>query len=128
MSTKLHAATRLVAGYKQTEYLDLRISGSPQAIQILTNMLAAIEWNCNVGHSCIVAAPFDGDGADKIVIEGLPEANKKLGQEMANACSSYGDSLMMLIQDKTSISYNTRRDGTLPTYKSTMVYPKIEEE
>lgn len=124
MSTKINAATRLVtAANKQVQYLDLRISGSPEAIQTITNLLAVIEWNCQVGHSATVGAFFDGDGADKITIEGIPDANKKLGRDMAQACSSYGDDILARIASGTAAVLNTVYKEGVESVRTTVVYP-----
>lgn len=128
---KLEAKARLLAkdtvgGYPVEHELNLNIKFSNSDIyKTVINMLAAAQWNCAVGHSGTVAAFFDGDGSDKIEIEGLPEND---GADMANAASSYGDGLMMHIGPSSAMAYNDiySDDGAIKGYKSTKVWPTLE--
>ncbi len=83
----------------------LKITCSGQAGKTLINLLAAIEYNTQVGHSATMAAFFDGDGSDKVSIEGLPEND---GQAMAEACGNYGDDLMAMIGTDIALAYNSK--------------------
>lgn len=67
--------------------MHLTIEASGEAFDTLVNLLAAIQWAGEVGHSGKFGCFIDGDGADKIRIEGLPENQ---GADMANATCSYG--------------------------------------
>lgn len=100
----------------------LVVKGSPNAVKTLVNLVGAIQYNCQVGHSAMVGAFFDGDGADKISVDGLPD---KLGADMAKACGSYGDSLLACIGPSTALSYNTRYDDNGNTlYDFKRVFPE----
>jgi hypothetical protein len=134
MAIKIEASQRLKAaklGGYDAEVLDLRVTGTPEALKTLTNLLAAIQWNTNVGHSCKVAAYFDGDGADKIRIDGLPD---NLGADMAEAASSYGDGFMMEISAEKAWGHNySFQEGDdhgnmAPIVTATLAYPKEEDD
>lgn len=105
---KLEAKQRLLAADDE-QVLNLTIRCRGEAGKTLVNLLGAIAQNCNIGHSAVVAAFFDGDGADKVMIEGLPEND---GAEMANACGDYNDSLMALIGPHSAMAYSDHNDGT----------------
>lgn len=125
MVTKLEAAKRLLATSGEVE-LNLKIRCSGDAGLTLINLLAAIEYNTNVGHSCTIGAFFDGDGADKISIEGLPD-NK--GKDMAEACGNHGDDLMAHIGDYSASVYNTSYNDTgEQVLRRKTVYPSNKEE
>jgi hypothetical protein len=89
---------------RDTVKLSLQVEGTPDAVKVLVNLLAAIQYNTNVGHSCTIGAYFDGDGADKLRFEGLPEND---GKEMAEACGNYGDGLMAQIGLDIALAFNT---------------------
>ena len=112
MSIKIEAAERLratkLAGY-DAETLDLRIVATPEAMKTLVNLLAAIQYNTNIGHSVMLASFFDGDGQDKVSFEGLPE---NLGIEMSDAAREMGDGYMQSIQSDVAFAHNYRyQDG-----------------
>jgi hypothetical protein len=117
---KVQAATRLKATEEQT--FTLEVSCSPSAYAKLINLLGAIQYNTAVGHSCQIGAYFDGDGADKVAFEGLPD---NLGRDMADACANYGDDLFALIDDETALVYNQRYGATEDErlFKTMEVYP-----
>lgn len=98
---KLEARTRLVAS--EEHVLDIKIQCSTkEAYKTIVNMLQAIEYNCGVGHSATIAGFFDGDGSDKITVEGLPEGS---GRDMARAGCDYGDGLMLHIGPASAMAY-----------------------
>lgn len=101
---KIEASERLLATQERPPVLNLQIQcDTEEAYLTLVNMLAAIQWCGGVGHSAVVGAFFDGDGSDKVRIEGLPDNS---GAEMADACSAYGDGLMAMIGPHSATAYN----------------------
>jgi hypothetical protein len=118
---KLEAKKRLQAADEE-QVLNLTIRCKGEAYKTLINFLGAVAQNCNAGHSAVVAAFFDGDGSDKLKIEGLPEND---GAAMANACGDYGDGLMALIGPSSALAYSDGHDGTF-TRKA--VWPTKEEK
>lgn len=53
------------------------IQATPEMMDRFEAMIRSIETNCNVGHSCTVAVPVDGDGADRFrVVSGLDAKGK----------------------------------------------------
>jgi hypothetical protein len=127
---QLQAKARLKAKLdgRETQTLDLKIEATPEAMKTIVNLLAAIQYNTGVGHSCTIGAFFDGDGADKVWVEGLPD---NLGKEMASACSSHGDGVLAMIGPDTALTYNAQyeeRDGqTIEILRKKSVYPEVIE-
>jgi hypothetical protein len=72
---------------RPTKKMNLTIEGSGEAFDTLVNLLAAIQWASGAGHSGKFGCFVDGDGADKIRIQGLPPNQ---GADMANATCSHG--------------------------------------
>ncbi len=72
---------------RDTKTMTLTIEGTGEAFDTLVNLLAAIQWAGSAGHSGKFGCFIDGDGADKIRIEGLPPNQ---GGEMARATCEYG--------------------------------------
>ena len=99
----INAASRLLLADSEETVLNLTIKCKGEAALTLINLLGAIQYNTQVGHSCVIGAFFDGDGADKLEIEGLPENE---GSKMADACSNYGDGLLALIGPTSATTYN----------------------
>lgn len=120
---KLEAKQRLQAKPESVR-LTLTIDCEGDAGKTLINLLGVIQWNCNVGHSAVVGAFFDGDGWDKIKIEGLPEGDYK---EMAEALSSYGDGHLAQVGPKSAIAWNEKlyddKEGRYVVTR-TKVYPE----
>jgi hypothetical protein len=124
-SKRLKAEENKVQGYDAKTF-EIKVKCSESVYDKLINLLAAIEYNCNAGHSVQIGAFFDGDGSDKVEIDGLPF---NYGRDMADACANYGDDLFALIDSKTAIVYNTRYlENDVPTYKITEVYPEIKKD
>lgn len=127
---KLEAKTRLAAKLdgRDTKKVQLTLEGTPEALKTMLNFLAAVQYNTGVGHSCVTAAFFDGDGADKIAVEGIPKENLEAGKAMATACSDQGDGLMAMVGSDTAVAYATtyhELDGkTVQVVHSTKVYPE----
>lgn len=125
---RIEAKSRLRAKLDgmETQILNLKIEATPEAMKTLVNLLAAIQYNTGVGHSCTIGAFFDGDGADKIWIEGLPD---NLGKEMAAACSSHGDGVLAMIGADTAHTYNTQYEDvggkSIETIRKKSVYPEV---
>lgn len=103
--------------------LNLKIECSTEQVyKTLVNLLGVIQWNCGVGHSAISAAFFDGDGADKLRIEGLPEGDY---EAMAQALSSYGDGLMGCVGADVATAYNENYLGNgQSVYRTKQVWPE----
>lgn len=127
------ASSRLVKAAldgRKTEKVTLTVEGTPEALTKLMNLLAAIQYNTGVGHSCTIGAFFDGDGADKIHVDGIPEANAKLGKDMASACSEYGDGLLAQIDTSTAHTLNARyveySGDTVEIVQRRKVYPEAD--
>lgn len=113
-STSIQAKSRLQArlgASSETEKVTLTIEATPDAMKRLLNLLGAIQYNTGVGHSCSMGAFFDGDGPDKVWVEGLPDENKKLGADMASACSERSDGLVALIDTTSAVAYDARYQG-----------------
>lgn len=72
---------------RPTKTMTLTISGTGEAFETLVNFLAAAQWASQVGHSGKFGCFIDGDGADKIEIEGLPQNQ---GARMAKATCEHG--------------------------------------
>jgi hypothetical protein len=125
---KLEAKSRLMAKLDglETQTLDLKVEATPEAMKTLVNLLAAIQYNTGVGHSCTMGAFFDGDGVDKVWIEGLPD---NLGKEMATACSSYGDDVLARIGASTAQTYNEQyvelSGEAVHVLRKKSVYPEV---
>lgn len=114
---------------RATTVRQITIEGTETAVATLFNLLAAISYNTQVGHSCVMGAYFDGDGADKIRVIGLPD---NTGEDQAKACSDHGDGVLALIGTDTAQTYNERyithegEDGILLVRKT--VWPKEQLE
>lgn len=114
----------VTAERRRLEKLTIEVEATPEAMTTLVNLLAAIEYNTQVGHSATIGAFFDGDGADKVRVSGLP---KNEGAEMAKACSAYGDDVAAIIGTSTAHSltdfYVDDQDGnTVKAFKRVTVY------
>lgn len=74
---------------KATTAHTVTISGEPEKVNRVLALLAMIQFNGHVGHSGIFGISWDGDGSDKIDIDGLKQVfiDNKDG---INACTSYG--------------------------------------
>lgn len=120
---------RILASKPAEVEMNLTIKGTPEAMRTLSNLLGAIQRNTGVGHSCVHAAFFDGDGADKISIDGLPDDS--VGSEMAAACSSYGDGFCAMFGANTAVVYNTgyaeTAEGPQQTIRSKEVWPEVSQ-
>jgi hypothetical protein len=124
MAIEKLASVNVETAREEPPLLELKIQcRSMEAYKTLVNMLGVIQWNGGVGHSAVTAAFFDGDGADQVKIDGLPEGPYK---EMAQALSSNGDGFMGMVDAERATAYNTisdyfRYEGT--TVKAKIVYP-----
>jgi len=66
--------------------VEVKLIGTPACVERVMSLLGMIQYNGAVGHSGIFGISWDGDGADKIKIEGpIPDHRKAW-----NATSSYG--------------------------------------
>lgn len=115
---KLEAKSRLLAA-EQPPVLELKIQCSNMDTYLtLVNLLGAIQYNCDVGHSAVVGAFFDGDGADKVEIKGLPDNE---GSDMAKAASDYNDSLMVQVGPHSAQAY---ADDNVGGFSRKTVWPE----
>lgn len=111
---------------KDEQTLNLTIKCRGDAYFTLINLLGVIQWNCDVGHTATVAGFFDGDGADKIQITGLPKGDYT---EMAQALSDYGDGLMAEVGPSSAVAYNSKYiSETQKEYTRKRVWPANKEE
>lgn len=120
---KIEAAKRLAA--RDTKVLNLTITCSGDTYTTLVNLLGVIQWNCGVGHSATVGAFFDGDGADQMTIEGLPEGEY---QAIAEAISSYGDDVAAIVGPNSGSVWNTVTEAGPDTkmFRKKQVYPNAD--
>ncbi len=105
--------------------MKLTIEGSGEAFDTLVNLLAAIQWAGGAGHSGKFGCFIDGDGADKIRIEGLPPNQ---GGDMANATCSYGGDYEIFHATGAWCESATRTEGDPTGMKVTKVWPTEEAE
>jgi len=129
---KLEAKQRLEAWRKPSKpdlTLDIYCR-DPETLQTLINFLHVVQYNGQVGHSALVGAFFDGDGAGQIHIDGLP--NDKDAISMAKALGEYGDGHLAEVGPYSARGWNTAYpDGVeIPDeytcVRSTKVFPEEE--
>lgn len=108
--------------------LDIKVHcSSPEVALKLSNLLAAIEHNCQVGHSATVGAFFDGDGADFVEFKGLVPEN--VGAKMADACGNYGDGLFAEIGESSAKAHSTHyKENDERVLSTKKVWPQEEED
>ena len=99
---KLEAKQRLAAAEQET--LEISITASPDMLKRIVNLLGVIQWNSSVGHSATVGTFVDGDGADRITVDGLPDGDYR---DMAEALSSYGDSYFAEVSENYAKAHNS---------------------
>lgn len=118
MTIKVLAAPEL-------QTLNLEIKAAPEMMTTIVNLLGAIQWCGQVGHSAVVGAFIDGDGADFVEFKGLP---KNDGPEQAAACSDRGDGVLAKIGPYTATAFSsTYKDiggETFQVLHSKKVWPK----
>jgi len=66
--------------------VSLKLIGKPECVERVMSLLGMIAFNGAIGHSGIFGISWDGDGSDKIKVEGdLPDH-----RDAWNACTNYG--------------------------------------
>lgn len=108
---------------RPTKTMTLQIEGSGEAFDTLVNLLAAIQWAGSAGHSGKFGCFIDGDGADKIRIEGLPPNQ---GSDMARATCEYGGDYEMFHANGAWCESGIRTEECPTGIRATKVWP-IEE-
>lgn len=58
-----------------------KITAKPEILKRVEAFIAHLQYVGNIGHSGLFAMGFDGDGSDKMTVEGIPDY-KKLGVEV----------------------------------------------
>lgn len=94
------------------------ITGKPEVVNRVLTLLAMIEYNGAVGHSGNFSIAFDGDGSDKIKLEGVDDVRKQ-NKDGFNACSGYGG--MVEIVGENGKFFVTTKDRDVELKK---IYPK----
>lgn len=51
--------------------IDIKLTGSKEAVDRVSAFLSCLDYNGAVGHSATFALPWDGDGSDKLKVEGI---------------------------------------------------------
>jgi len=74
---------------KETVEATITLTGSPECVRRILTLLAMIETNGGNGHSGTFGISWDGDGNDKISINGIEDV-KKESAEGIRSCSEYG--------------------------------------
>jgi hypothetical protein len=108
---------------RPTKTMVLKIEGSGEAFDTLVNLLAAIQWAGSAGHSGKFGCFIDGDGADKIRIEGLPPND---GSKMAQATCEYGGDYEMFHANGAWCESGVRTEEVPTGVKVTKVWPSEE--
>lgn len=106
---------------RPTKRMTVTIEGTAEAFDTVVNLLAAIQWAGGAGHSGKFGCFIDGDGADKIRIEGLPENQ---GGEMANATCAYGGDYEMFHATGAWCESAPRTEENPTGIRATKVWPK----
>lgn len=103
---KAKITSAVVTAAKDSVTLNIKaVCSSKEAALTLSNLLAAIQRNCDVGHSATVGAFFDGDGADHVQFTGLLPENE--GAKMAEACGNWNDGLFAEVSAHSARAHNT---------------------
>lgn len=106
---------------RQTQKVTLTIEGSGEAFATVINLLGALQWAGSAGHSGKFGCFFDGDGADKITIEGLPDNQ---GSDMARATCEYGGDYEIFHATSAWCESGVRTEDNPTGVRSTRVYPE----
>ena len=106
-----------------TKTMNLTIEASQEAFDTLVNLLAAIQWASSVGHSGKFGCYIDGDGADRIRINGLPN---NTGADMANATCAYGGDYEIFHALGAWCESGVRTEDNPTGVKATKVWPLKE--
>jgi hypothetical protein len=72
--------------------VDIKLTGNKACVERVLSLFGMIQFNGNVGHSGVFGISWDGDGSDKIKVEGPIPDHK----EAWNATSSYGGYVEMM--------------------------------
>jgi hypothetical protein len=116
-STSATSPTFIAKAGKSSVSLDVTITGSPDCVSRVTNLLQMIQYNGAVGHSGVFGISWDGDGNDRIELKGLPKMSKDLVKGI-EACSSYGAAIEVCGDSNRFYVWNG-------DFKSKLVYPSI---
>lgn len=106
---------------RDTQKMTLTIEGTEEALKTVANLLAALQWAGSAGHSGKFGCFFDGDGADKISIEGLPD---NVGADMANATCAYGGDYEIFHATGAWCESGVRTEDNPTGMRVTRVYPE----
>jgi hypothetical protein len=99
------------------------LSGSKECVRRVQRLLACIEYNGGVGHSGTFGITWDGDGADRIRIDGLP---KDIDRKQFEAQSNYGGAVEVVGEGETCFVLDNSTDPNYPYLKSRRVWPAEE--
>lgn len=102
----------------------VKLSGSKECVRRVQRLLACIEYNGGVGHSGTFGIAWDGDGADKIRIDGLP---KDIDHKQFEAQSNYGGEVEVVGEGEKCYVLNSSKDPNHPYLKSRLVWPAEEK-
>ena len=125
---KLQAASRLQARSSKYEAeVTLTIKGNADVVERVKALLFTMGWASGVGHSGFFGTDVDGDGADRLYVEGLSKDEEKEYAKLANALSDYGGHVEAIggAGDSAYCLDNNRNE---PYLKRTTVYPKENNE
>lgn len=100
------------------------LSGSKECVRRVQRLLACIEYNGGVGHSGTFGISWDGDGADRIRINGLP---KDIDRKQFEAQSNYGGEVEVVGEGEKCYVLNSSKDPNHPYLKSRLVWPAEEK-
>lgn len=128
---KINAATRLRSAKADVDDQEITakvtITGSQECVERVLALLYLVDHNGKVGHSGTFAIGWDGDGSDRVNIEGFPDDLAKKFNELANTLSSYGGQVEQVGQGCTGFVLSGDLEGS-HYLKSKRVYPETENE
>ena len=102
--------------------VEITLEGAPEAVRRILRLLACIEYNGSVGHSGLFGISWDGDGADRIRIKGLP---KDIDRKQFGAMSNYSSILEYVGEGEKCYITKIDRDTGTPT--NIRVWPEKTE-
>lgn len=128
VGVELNAAARLMARPSTYEAeATITIKGNADVVARVKALLFTMGWASSVGHSGFFGADIDGDGADRLYIEGLDKAEEKEYAKLANALSGYGGHVEGIGgAGNRAYCLDNNPDGSY--LKRTDIYPEEDEE
>ncbi len=82
------------------------LKGSQECVDRVATFLGMLVYNGNIGHSGVFGLGWDGDGSDKLDVDGIDDAVNKDGYA---ACGAYGGDVEVMGDSGSFYVYTTSK-------------------